>query len=109
MRKRIPVSTYRFCETCHTVRVKGRDNRFCSPACIPKAERQAWCQKGRKTYAYRRRALMLKRYLDRLGPKVTREELCDVLWAFGKERYQAGYHVGKAGGEWQAAKDRDAA
>jgi hypothetical protein len=108
-RKRIKKSSYRFCATCRIVRVKGRDNRYCSPMCVPRSLRAAACQKGRKTYAYRRRAILLKRYLDRLDKRITREELCTVLWEFGKERYCAGYHVGRARGDWLAVKDRDAA
>lgn len=110
MRKRIPRSEYRLCQTCGVKRVKGRDNRFCSLACIPKTERREWILKGRKTYAYRRRAIYLKPLLDRLsGTRITREELCDVLWQARKDGYAAGYHCKRGGGNWQAAKDRDAA
>lgn len=109
MRPRIASSRYPLCETCGT-RCRYRNGRFCSHACIPKSARQQWCKKGRKTYAYRRRAIMLKRYLDRLsGKRVTREELCEVLWEFGKVRYNVGFQVAKHGGSLQDAKDRDAA
>jgi hypothetical protein len=108
--RRIPKSQYPLCQTCHIVRVKGRRNRFCSPGCIPKSERQAWCLKGRKTYAYRRRAVILKQHLDRLtGRHVTKEELLDVLWAYGKQQYANGYHVGLLRGNLLDAKARGAA
>lgn len=98
MRRRIPASTYPWCATCRVVRVKGRDNQFCSQACVPREVRAANCRKGRKTYAYRRRAIFLKRHLDALaGKNITREELCSVLWACRVEGYHAGYHVGRRG------------
>lgn len=109
MRARISTTQYPLCATCGT-RVKGRDNRYCCQGCIPKSIRQAACRKGRKTYAYRRRAILLKRYLDRLsGRSITREELIDVLWEYGKTQYHNGYHVGRADGSLQDAKERQAA
>ena len=107
-RRRVPVSQYPLCATCHTNRVKGRNNRFCSPQCVPRAIRADNCRRGRKTYAYRRRAVMLKRFLDRVsGRTITREVLCDLLWEFGKVRYQAGFQVGrsvaKRGDDWRQA------
>jgi len=83
------------CQTCRVNRVHVRRNRFCSQACVPRAERVAWCRKGNATQAYRRRALQLRRHLDRLnGRIVTREDLLAVLSSIRKEGYLAGYRAG---------------
>lgn len=94
MRTRIKSSQYRFCATCQVRRVKSRDRQFCSAACVPTSLRQANCRQGRKTYSYRRRALAVKRFLDLLPQRVTREALIDVMWAYGKQCYGNGYRVG---------------
>ncbi len=86
---------YPLCATCGLERVKGPTNRFCSPGCVPREVYAANCRRGRATYAYRRRAILLKEYLDRVsGRAITREDLCELLWAFGQTRYNAGLHVG---------------
>ena len=108
MRTRISSTQYPKCKTCgHTV--KGRDNRFCSPACVPKSIRQDNYRRGRKTFAYRRRALCFRSDLERLGRSFSREELLTVFWTVYKRGYVTGFKTGRAGSSFQDAVERGAA
>lgn len=106
----------RLCATCGIRRVKGAHNRFCSQACVPRSLRQANCRKGRKTFAYRRRALAFRGDLERIGRSTTREDLLDVFNAIYKRAYNSGFQTGKkrrdeldAAMVLPAARDRGAA
>lgn len=53
-----------------------------------------WAQ-TRHRYAYKRRALLFKKELDRLGTRFTREDLVVVLNDVRKRGYQSGFLKGQ--------------
>ena len=98
-----------FCQTCKVKRVRNHTNKFCSQACVPRSIRQDNCQRGRKTFAYRRRAQLFRADLARIDKRIPREELMAVVWTIYKRAYNSGFQVGKAGGQFKAAVERGAA
>jgi len=82
---------------------------------VPKAIRQANCRKGRKTWAYKRRSAAFRADLERLGQRVSREDLLDVFQAIYKRAYNSGFQCGRAlsaadeGIAFAAARERGAA
>lgn len=80
-------------------RVKGYENTWATPQCVPKSLRSAGAKKGRRTFAYRRRALLFRAELEVLlaRPTLSRE---DITVAFNKV-YDRGWRNG-----WHTAWDR---
>lgn len=113
--RRMPLGVRRgdlkpFCHTCGQNRVKTWVNKYCSAECVPKSVRQANCQKGRKTFAYRRRAVIFREHLARMDRSITREELTEVFWSIYRQAYASGFHVGRYGsGKLKDAVERGAA
>ena len=111
---RMPIGAKRgdlkpFCQTCRVNRVKHWYNRFCCYDCVPRSVRQEGCRKGRRNFAYRRRAQMFRADLARIDRNVTREELIDLFWLIYKRAYNAGFQVGQDGGRLEDAVERGAA
>jgi len=98
-------------------RVKRRTNRYCSPACIPRELRVENCRLGRRTYAYRRRAVAFRLELDRLTVRrrLTREDLLEAFQAVYRRAYNSGWQCGERAGRLRdgssltAARAREAA
>ena len=91
-------------------RVKGWDNRWATPQCVPKSVRSESGRRGRKTFAYRRRALLFKAELDRLtarGRTVTRESLAEAFFSVYRRGYMNGF-CAKRGGWQPTISDSDA-
>ena len=78
-------------------RVKTWANRWCSPKCIPPESRITAGQKGRKTFAYRKRAEMFSADVDRLPARMTREDLMASHMRVYYRGYNAGFMVGRNG------------
>lgn len=79
-------------------RVKGRKNHWCSPQCVPRSKRAENCRQGRKTFAYRRRAIFFRSVLERLTEgrrRVSTEAILDAFQAAYNRGYQNGYHAGR--------------
>lgn len=90
------------CLTCKVNRVRAHHNKYCSPACVPRSVRVENCRRGRKTFAYRRRAMAFRADLERLGRTPTREDLVALLHTVYRRGYNAGFQVG-----CRAAKEGD--
>jgi hypothetical protein len=85
----------RLCLCACGVRVKGRKNRYASIHCIPHATRVAAGRKGRKNYAYRRRAEVFRADLERLPRQLTREDLLELLMRVYRRSYNSGFQAGQ--------------
>jgi hypothetical protein len=77
------------------VRVRGAKNKYASFGCIPKAVRIAAGRKGRKNYAYRRRAEAFRADLERMPQSFTREDLLELLQRVYVRAYNSGFQQGK--------------
>lgn len=105
------------CGCGRVVKSRRAAAKWASQACVPRSVRAANCRKGRRTYAYRRRALAFKADLDRVvGRSLTREDLLAVLQAVYKRAYNTGFQAGKSAARrgdvaiaLAAAKEREAA
>lgn len=82
------------CKGCLVARVKDHSAKYCCVACIPRSVRAAACTKGRKNFAYRRRAATYRNDLDGLGRTPTREDILAVLQKVYVRAYNAGFQVG---------------
>jgi len=97
-----------FCACGCGERVKGWRNRYASPECVPSSLRADNCRRGRKTFAYRRRAILFRAELERLtgeGRKVNTEDLLTSFHSVYKRGYVNGYHASS----WRAQKKATAA
>lgn len=78
-------------------RVKHHYNKYASVACVPRSIRADACKKGRRTFAYRRRAVLFQASVDRLtsreGRRVSKEDLLTVLMDVYRVGYTNGYHA----------------
>jgi hypothetical protein len=81
------------CKGCGLIRVKSHQNRYCSLACVPRSVRAEGGRRGRRVYAYRRRAMAYRDDLERLGRTPTREDIIDMLHTVYKRAYNTGYQV----------------
>lgn len=103
------------CQGCGVVRVKSFQNKYCSVACVPLSVRSEGGRRGRRVYAYRRRALAYRGDLERLGRTPTREDIIAMLHKVYKRGYNTGYQVALRSAltndryALQRAKERDAA
>jgi hypothetical protein len=75
-------------------RVKTYRNRWATPQCVPREIRAEACRKGRRTWAYRRRALTFRAAYERHfnGQRVVTRE---AILTFGAELYEKGYAAGQ--------------
>ncbi len=87
--------TLALCRTCGVNRVKDPKHTFCSPGCVPRSVRQDNCRRGRKTFAYRRRALSFREDLDRLGRTPTREDMLAIFQRVYRRAYNSGFQAGR--------------
>lgn len=102
MRKPIRKSQYPLCETCHINRVKYRQCRYCSMACVPKETRAANIRKAMLKLTYHRRMKIFQAELARLtaqGRRFTREDLLVTFQTIYKRGYSAGYQRGQTNPE----------
>lgn len=90
------------CRACKVNRVKDHGGKYCSVACVPRSVRSAAGSKGRKTFAYRRRAMAYRADVDRLGRTPTREDILAVLQTVYVRAYNSGFQLGL-----RAAETRD--
>lgn len=95
------MSSYPLCACGCGARVKRSKCRYASVECIPREIRQAAGSKGRRTYAYRRRAMAYRQDLERLGRHPTREDLLTVFHRIYRRGYNSGFQVGRIAGATQ--------
>lgn len=109
---RRPPSLLPLCACGCRQRVKSRDCRFASPQCVPRSLRADNCRRGRRTFAYRRRALAFRDDLARLtagGRRITREDLLVAFHRVYRRGYNSGFRVAQRGGSLSDAQERGAA
>lgn len=88
-------------------RVRRSENRYASHACVPKSLRLAGIMKGRRNFAYRRRALFFRAEHQRLtaaGGRLTTEDLLETFARVYERGYANGHQT--ASKRWRAAQRR---
>lgn len=75
-------------------RVKEYRHKYASQACVPRSIRADNCRRGRRTWAYRRRALTFREEYARCfdGVRVATKE---TILSFGQALYDKGYAAGQ--------------
>ena len=71
--------------------------KYFSQACVPRTVRSEAAKKGRRSFAYRRRAILFRAAVQRMrtrdSRKVSHEDLLAVLMDVYRVAYGNGYHA----------------
>ncbi len=80
-------------------RIKRSDHEYCSHQCVPRSIRSEGARKGRKAFAYRRRAMLFRRVFERMADgrqELSKEAILDAFM----EVYREGYNRGHRAASW---------